>query len=250
MTLPSGLASDDSDSTAGDDSGLLSPAELSFCDSNTPGCSPLDGPESVGGPVGGQVGDITQIIDDSMRWDIEDDPHGSQDGRAGRFQLAESPSFKLPREGSRTLLLPSPLTVDKTAGESDTAVLDLSLDCQFLRTHISSSISAIRSLIDEVAQLQRAHRTSKTFSRSASYWSFSPAQDQDTTDPPSDTNGSSRPGLTLESKQQRIARLRSEGWTTVGLRNHRRGWKGAASYQAYCDKILDELYLENASKSM
>lgn len=251
LTLPSALASDDSDSATGDDEEVFSPAELSFYDSNTPGCSPIDGPESVGGPVGGsnggsQAGDITRIIDDSMAWDIEDDPHVSHDGQA-RFQLTESPSFKLPREGSRTLLLPSPLKVRKSAGESDMAVLDLSLDCQVLRTHISSSISTIRSLIDEVTQLQRAHRTSKTFSRSASYWSFSDPDKADT--PPVSGTGTSRPGLTLESKQQRIARLRAEGWTTVGLRNPRRGWKGAASYQAYCDKVLDDLYLENGSKS-
>ena len=234
LSLPSGLASDDSDSTAAEDeSGEVSPAELSFCDSDTPGCSPIDGPESESGPVG----EITQIIDDSMAWDIEDDPFVSHEEGRGRFQLAESPSFKellLPREGSRTLLLPSPLKIQKSIGESDMVVLDLSLDSQFLRTHINSSISAIRSLIDEITQLQRAHRASKTFSRSASYWSF-------------ETSPTPRPGGVLETKPQRIARLRNEGWTTVGLRNHRRGWKGAASYQAYCNKVLDELYLDKAS---
>lgn len=240
LTLPSALASDDSDSTAGDDPGELSPAELSFCDTDTPGCSPIEGPASVDG----RMGDITRIVDDSMAWDAEHDPFISQEGR-GHFQLAESPSFKLPREDSRKLLLPSPLKIRKSTGESDMAVLDLSLDSQFLRTHITSSISTIRTLIDEVTELQRARRASKTFSRSASYWSFSPAQDE-----ANSTSGSSpnpRPGPALESKQQRIARLRMEGWTTVGLRNHRRGWKGAASYQAYCNKVLDELYLGKAS---
>ena len=47
-----------------------------------------------------------------------------------------------------------------------------------------------------------------------------------------------------ESKEERIARLRAEGWKTVGVKSRARGWKGAEYYQAYCNTVLDGLYLD------
>lgn len=48
----------------------------------------------------------------------------------------------------------------------------------------------------------------------------------------------------IENKEQRIARLRADGWKTVGLKSGRRGWKGVEYYRAYCESVLNELYLD------
>ncbi|RHZ47380.1 uncharacterized protein CDV56_104045 [Aspergillus thermomutatus] len=112
---------------------------------------------------------------------------------------------------------------------------------QSLRTQINSSIADIHALMDEVTELQSARRASKSFRRSASFWSFSPVKDGRDGH---EKLGSSGRVIVKETKEQRIARLRAEGWKTVGLRSPVRGWKGAAYYQAYCNSVLDELYLE------
>ncbi|KAE8355281.1 hypothetical protein BDV28DRAFT_146269 [Aspergillus coremiiformis] len=111
-----------------------------------------------------------------------------------------------------------------------------------LRSQIDSSIDSIHTLIDEVEEKQHAHKMSKTIKRSASFWSFSPVKDGET----SEANKVKVPGRspTKETKQQRIARLRAEGWETVGLRSAVRGWKGEEYYNAYCSSVLDELYLD------
>jgi len=139
----------------------------------------------------------------------------------------------------------------------------------FLRAQINTSIATIHTLITSVTKLQRARKASRTqnLRRVASFWSFSPVQpDEDTSNngclgrnPSAGASasacGSQSPewGGTEEQQQQqqqqqeskaeRIARLRAEGWKTVGVRNGRRGWKGAAYYEAYCNGVLDELYL-------
>ncbi|EAW18930.1 uncharacterized protein NFIA_088860 [Aspergillus fischeri NRRL 181] len=110
-----------------------------------------------------------------------------------------------------------------------------------LRVQINSSIADIHALMDEIRELQSARQTSKSFRRSASFWSFSPVKEGPEGQ---EKLGSSGRVIVKETKEQRIARLRAEGWKTVGLRSPVRGWKGAAYYQAYCNSVLDELYLE------
>ncbi|KAF7174502.1 hypothetical protein CNMCM5623_007594 [Aspergillus felis] len=112
---------------------------------------------------------------------------------------------------------------------------------QSLRVQISSSIADIHALMDEVRELQLARQASKSFRRSASFWSFSPVKEGPDGQ---EKLGSSGRVIVKETKEQRIARLRAERWKTVGLRSPVRGWKGAAYYQAYCNSVLDELYLE------
>lgn len=205
--------------------------------------------------MSGLVGSLARIIDDSMAWDIEEDPFISSNEKQGCFQLSGSSSFKFPREDSGALLLPSPLQIRKVSGdmESDGSETPAPAndeghdehtaypsstrynDVQFLRSQIMTSITSIQALIDGVTQQQRSRKATKTLRRAASYWSFSPAQ------PDSNCGSSLYPGM--ESKEERIARLRTEGWSTVGLRNGLRGWKGAAYYQAYSNAVLDELYL-------
>ncbi|EAL93661.1 hypothetical protein KXV68_004102 [Aspergillus fumigatus] len=110
-----------------------------------------------------------------------------------------------------------------------------------LRVQFSSSIADIHALVDEIRELQSARQASKNFRRSASFWSFSPIKEGPEG---REKLGSSGRVIVKETKEQRIARLRAEGWKTVGMRSPVRGWKGAAYYQAYCNSVLDELYLE------
>lgn len=116
---------------------------------------------------------------------------------------------------------------------------------RLLRAQIGSSIADINSLIDEVTELQHIRRISKTIRRSGSFWSFSPIKDQTYRENNSPRNavGSGRVGP-KETKEQRIARLRAEGWNTVGLKSRVREWKGTEYYKAYCSSVLEELYLD------
>ncbi|RJE22463.1 hypothetical protein PHISCL_05195 [Aspergillus sclerotialis] len=116
---------------------------------------------------------------------------------------------------------------------------------RLLRSQIGSSIADINSLIDEVTEIQHTRRISKTIRRSGSFWSFSPIKDPTHRENNSPRNavGSGRVGP-KETKEHRIARLRAEGWNTVGLKSRVRGWKGSEYYKAYCSAVLEELYLD------
>ncbi|KAK6826991.1 hypothetical protein RU639_004703 [Aspergillus parasiticus] len=111
-----------------------------------------------------------------------------------------------------------------------------------LRSQIDSSMNSIHVLIDEVEEKQHTRKMAKTIKRSASFWSFSPIKGGDGCWEKVEISKRS-PGK--ETKQQRIERLRNEGWKTVGLRSAVRGWKGGEYYKAYCSSVLDELYLES-----
>lgn len=249
--------------------------------------------------VGGLVGSLTRIIDDSMAWD-EDDPFISHEHEEQFDQDVDVGLFRLPREESKGRLMPLPLQIRKPdAGscaersyrppplpirivpfgakhteiqehEHINAITRYNNTIHFLHTQITTNITTIHTLITSVTALQRARKASRTrnLRRVASFWSFSPVQpDEDTNDngclgrnpsagASASVSGSQSPewGGTeemveeqqqqqQESKAERIARLRAEGWKTVGVRNGRRGWKGAAWYEAYCNGVLDELYL-------
>ncbi|KAF9882764.1 hypothetical protein FE257_005312 [Aspergillus nanangensis] len=104
-----------------------------------------------------------------------------------------------------------------------------------LRAQIHSSISAMHCLIDEVTELQHARRATRNFRRSASFWSFSPVKNDKAQSPAPPRSP------VQETMEQRIVRLRADGWKTVGLRAPKRGWKGTQYYQAYCTDVLNEL---------
>jgi hypothetical protein len=113
-------------------------------------------------------------------------------------------------------------------------------------------------------------RRNRGLRRSVSFWSFSPVKQEKRTAGSSESNfspcnehGSSPLSLVSkdgslsdasglsssarhghESIQDRIIRLRAEGWETVGLKNIPRGWKGAEYYRNFCGAVLDELYLD------
>lgn len=118
---------------------------------------------------------------------------------------------------------------------------------QFLRSQITTNITSTQTLIDEITQLQRARKASKTLRRAASFWSFSPVSKPGADMVPDGPASGSELGTMVqqqESKEERIARLRAEGWKTVGVKSRARGWKGAEYYQAYCNTVLDGLYLD------
>lgn len=115
----------------------------------------------------------------------------------------------------------------------------------FLREQIKSNIAQVQQHIDHVEEIQRARRSRK-MQRAVSFWSFSPVKSEEGSDeqqaqePVMDQFGNI---LIKETKQQRIARLRREGWNTVGLRSPHSTWKGARYYQEFCNMVMNELYL-------
>ncbi|PKY01578.1 hypothetical protein P168DRAFT_241480 [Aspergillus campestris IBT 28561] len=112
---------------------------------------------------------------------------------------------------------------------------------EFLRAQIATSISDIHKVIDETTEAQKARRASKTIRRSASFWSFSPVEETTQSNMVSNDAGGT---LWRETKEQRIARLRADGWRSVGLRSTSRGWKGTEYYKAFCASVLDEVCLD------
>ncbi|EFW17216.1 hypothetical protein D8B26_003953 [Coccidioides posadasii str. Silveira] len=116
-----------------------------------------------------------------------------------------------------------------------------------LPTQLNTNISNISGLISEVTQLQCIHKATKS-NRLASYWSFTPFREQSnggvpTNNPLSRTSSGNRNVSNgSETKQERIVRLRSEGWNTVGIRDPKRGWKGSEYYERICEEALGELY--------
>jgi hypothetical protein len=129
----------------------------------------------------------------------------------------------------------------------------------FLHAQITNTITHLQALIQNVTAAQKAHNTSRQsvsggLQRSSSFWSFSPIKNME-----KDMNESNPSTRQLpvfqqrtsihsscfrrESIRDRIARLRAQGWETVGLKNPERGWKGADYYRGFCEMVLDELYL-------
>ncbi|RAH59996.1 hypothetical protein BO85DRAFT_436916 [Aspergillus piperis CBS 112811] len=112
----------------------------------------------------------------------------------------------------------------------------------FLRQQVTSSITTLHRMITDVAEMQYARRMSKGMRRSGSFWSFSPVKEKHVAD--GDDIGREKSSFGVkESTEQRIARLRRDGWQTVGIRGQRSGWKGEGYYREYCERVLDELYL-------
>ncbi|KAJ5173440.1 hypothetical protein N7492_006033 [Penicillium capsulatum] len=111
---------------------------------------------------------------------------------------------------------------------------------------ISTNIAEIHRHIDQVTEVQRARRARK-IQRAASFWSFRPIQSGESTTPSEREPALDEFGniLVKETRSERIARLRAEGWKTVGLRSPRSTWKGARYYQEFCAMVLNELYLDN-----
>ena len=145
-------------------------------------------------------------------------------------------------------------TIDTGITEVDeptrTSIKRYNNSIHFLRSQLTTNIASTQTLIDEITQLQRIRKASKTLRRAASFWSFSPVSKPGADMVPDGPESGSGLGTSMmvqqqqESKEERIARLRAEGWKTVGIKSRARGWKGAEYYKPYCNMVLDELYLD------
>lgn len=117
---------------------------------------------------------------------------------------------------------------------------------ELLRSQITFNINSLQQHVDHVLDIQR-YRRSRKMQRSISFWSFDPIKLDDEVnvgkdkEPVLDQFGNA---LAKETKAQRITRLRSEGWRTVGLRSPQSTWKGARYYQEFCSMVLNEMYLD------
>ncbi|KAH8427387.1 uncharacterized protein LDX57_005099 [Aspergillus melleus] len=149
----------------------------------------------------------------------------------------------IPRDTQPAPLIVSLIPVTPTRGA---AIRRYNSHLRFLRVQITNSIASLRTLVDEVTDLQESRRAAKNFRRSSSFWTFSPVKSPGRA---AEKKGKSvSEGVdrrsSMETKEQRIIRLRADGWKTVGLRSGTSRWKGSEYYRRYCGDVLDELYLE------
>jgi hypothetical protein len=128
---------------------------------------------------------------------------------------------------------------------------------ELLREQISTNVTEIQQHVDQVKDIQRARRA-RQMQRATSFWSFEAINDEmdeegiDEEEEQQQQKQGPEPSmdqfgniLYKETKQQRIVRLRADGWSTVGLRSSNSTWKGAWYYQEFCNMVLTELSLDN-----
>ncbi|KAJ5643297.1 uncharacterized protein N7484_005804 [Penicillium longicatenatum] len=118
----------------------------------------------------------------------------------------------------------------------------------FLREQVTTSIFEIRQQVRKVENIQDIHRN-RISKHASSFWSFDPILPET-----EDNKASHELGrivgefgniLIKETIDQRIMRLRAEGWDTVGLRSSRSTWKGSRYYQELCAMVLMEQKLDS-----
>lgn len=140
---------------------------------------------------------------------------------------------------------PSPPPVDsKRAAE----IAQFNNAVKWLAEHIPEDVAGLRKQIKHVADVQQAHRArNAVMSRSASFWTFSPVKpNADSAESPGspDWEGPNIDEygnvLRVETKAQRIERLRKEGWV-IGFRSKHSLWKGTEYYDKLCETALAEL---------
>ncbi|KAJ5960922.1 uncharacterized protein N7479_008072 [Penicillium vulpinum] len=117
---------------------------------------------------------------------------------------------------------------------------------KWLREHIPADVTGLRKQIKHVSDLQQARRSrNTTMVRSASFWTFSPVKSSPgaSQEPPViegpniDEYGNV---IRVETKAQRIKRLRAEDWR-IGIRSKHSLWKGTEYYDKLCETALAEL---------
>jgi len=142
---------------------------------------------------------------------------------------------------------------DKIFGDEATTptrmahIVKFNREIEFLRSQVKANISDVQKHVEKVPKIQRARRARK-MQRQASFWTFSPVIPEEEVEvEPEPELIMDRFGnvFTKETKQQRIARLRADGWSTVGLRSPRSTWKGARYYQDFCNMVLMEMSMDN-----
>jgi hypothetical protein len=136
---------------------------------------------------------------------------------------------------------PEPVTPARAA-----EIIQFNKAVLWLREHIPLDTSELRKQIHHVSNFQKARRTRNTkMSRSASFWTFTPVKAKPAGEdvsslwdgPNVDEYGNV---LRVETKEQRIKRLRKEGWR-IGIRSRHALFKGTEYYDRLCENALAEL---------
>jgi hypothetical protein len=135
---------------------------------------------------------------------------------------------------------PAPVSAERRAqiNEFNSAV-------KWLREHIPADVTGLREQIKHVSELQKAHRSNTAMTRTASFWTFSPVKTKPgepkerpvIEGPNIDEYGNV---IRIETKEQRIKRLRQEDWK-IGIRSKHSFWKGTEYYDKLCETALAEL---------
>ncbi|KAF9248099.1 hypothetical protein DTO006G1_8618 [Penicillium roqueforti] len=137
---------------------------------------------------------------------------------------------------------PAPVSAERAA-----QINNFNSAVKWLREHIPADITGLRKEIKHVSDMQHARRSrNTTMARSASFWTFSPVK-------PSTSGGPQEPPviegpnldeygniIRVETKAQRIKRLREEDWR-IGIQSKHSHWKGTEYYDNLCEDALAEL---------
>jgi hypothetical protein len=150
---------------------------------------------------------------------------------------------------------PSPLCSPVTP-TSATRIEVFNSSTNFLRDILPKEITWLQEQIDHVKALQLIHRPRSPvavvpdFSRPRSFWTFSPIRRKIVSafrgshldeGPNIDKFGNV---LRVETKVQRIARLRKENWQT-GIRAPHSVWKGSEYYEKFCEDVIADIEERN-----
>ncbi|KAL4882663.1 hypothetical protein BJY04DRAFT_38433 [Aspergillus karnatakaensis] len=183
-----------------------------------------------------------------------------------RLPLPIKPAVPFPIMKTRKVKAKSHITKPTNSISSKAKVKSIkSYNASILSLHgqLTSTITSLKSYIQETTTLQNAHAASKSnprnnFQRPVSFWSFSPVKSPSKSRARAasgfgstvlcrdrnEAQSSPSSGYKRETIKERVVRLRRDGWETVGLRNGKRGWKGQEYYREFCGQALDELYLD------
>ncbi|KAJ5272631.1 hypothetical protein N7478_007756 [Penicillium angulare] len=158
----------------------------------------------------------------------------------------ETPNTTPPSQTSSKETFPFP--VDDLTPARAAQIVRSNHGLAFLREQINSSIYEIEIQTHHITRIQELRRERK-LQRASSFWSFDPIigdyEDMELVMDPEPIMNEFGNLVLIETKQQRIVRLRAEGWETVGLRSRGSTWKGSRYYQELCAMVMTELNLDS-----
>ncbi|QQK40711.1 hypothetical protein Pdw03_3565 [Penicillium digitatum] len=158
---------------------------------------------------------------------------------------AGSPGHKSTKSLSLRSRKSSPIPVST---ERATQINQFNNAVKWLREHIPADVTGLCRQIKHVSDLQQARRSRNTkMARSASFWTFSPVKPNPDSGAPQEPPVIEGPNIDeygnvirVETKAQRIKRLREEDWR-IGIRSKHSLWKGTEYYDELCETALAEL---------
>ncbi|KAJ5129797.1 uncharacterized protein N7515_005836 [Penicillium bovifimosum] len=135
-----------------------------------------------------------------------------------------------------------------TSSKSTAMILEFNDTIAWLAEKIPHYIADLEKQIERVKAVQQARRARHpAMNRSVSFWTFTPIKPH--TNPGESPVAPRVEGpnvdefgnvMRLESKEQRMKRLRKEGWV-IGFRSKHSNWKGTEYYDRLCEDALAEL---------